>query len=112
MSDSARTASLVEVLGLARAPELMALVGGGGRSSFMFALGRGLPGRVVMTTPTRIFTAQMGWAALLGLHPTKRGEDGRHLRVGARVFRGSPDRTNPIRAGRPYRRCGPNRRHP
>jgi molybdenum cofactor cytidylyltransferase len=29
----------------------------------MFALGRGLPGRVVMTTTTRIFTAQMSRAA-------------------------------------------------
>jgi molybdenum cofactor cytidylyltransferase len=29
----------------------------------MFALGRGLPGRVVMTTTTRIFAAQMSWAA-------------------------------------------------
>ena len=63
MSDSTRAASLVEALGLARAPELVAIVGGGGKSSLMFALARGLPGRVVMTTTTRIFAAQMSLAA-------------------------------------------------
>ena len=63
MSDRTRVASLVEALGLASAPELVALVGGGGKSSLMFALGRSLPGRVVMTTTTRIFAAQMSRAA-------------------------------------------------
>jgi len=63
VSDTTRTASLVEALGLARAPELVAIVGGGGKSSLLFALARSLPGRVVMTTTTRIFTAQMGQAA-------------------------------------------------
>ena len=50
---------LVEALGLRRGPGLVSLVGGGGKSSLLFALGRELPGRVVMTTTTRIFTAQM-----------------------------------------------------
>ena len=63
MSDTTRAASLDEALGLARAPELVAIVGGGGKSSLMFALARSLPGRVVMTTTTRIFAAQMSQAA-------------------------------------------------
>ena len=40
-------------------PELVAFVGGGGKSSLMFALAAALPGRVVITTTTRIFAAQM-----------------------------------------------------
>jgi len=63
LSDSIRDASPVQALGLARAPELVAIVGGGGKSSLMFALARGLPGRVVLTTTTRIFAAQMSLAA-------------------------------------------------
>ena len=41
----------------------MAIVGGGGKSSLLFALASGLPGRVVLTTTTRIFAAQMSRAA-------------------------------------------------
>lgn len=63
MSDATRAASPVEALGLARPPELVAIVGGGGKSSLLFALARSLPGRVVMTTTTRIFAAQLGRAA-------------------------------------------------
>jgi molybdenum cofactor cytidylyltransferase len=63
VSDRTRAASLVEALGLARGPELVAIVGGGGKSSLLFALARSLPGRVVMTTTTRIFAAQMSRAA-------------------------------------------------
>ena len=63
MSENIRAASLVEALGLDRAPELVAIVGGGGKSSLMFALARELPGRVVVTTTTRIFAAQMSLAA-------------------------------------------------
>ena len=59
MSQRAGTGNLVEALGLGRGPGLVSLVGGGGKSSLLFALGRELPGRVVMTTTTRIFTAQM-----------------------------------------------------
>lgn len=40
-------------------PELVAIVGGGGKTSLMFALANALPGRVVTTTTTRIFAAQM-----------------------------------------------------
>jgi len=40
-------------------PELVAFVGGGGKTSLMFALAAALPGRVVITTTTRIFAAQM-----------------------------------------------------
>jgi len=54
---------LVDALGLARAPGLVAAVGGGGKSSLLFALAECLPGRVVLTTTTRIFAAQMSRAA-------------------------------------------------
>ncbi len=54
---------LVDALGLGRAPGLIAVVGGGGKSSLLFALAEGLPGRVVLTTTTRIFAAQMSRAA-------------------------------------------------
>jgi molybdenum cofactor cytidylyltransferase len=40
-------------------PELIAIVGGGGKTSLMFALAQALPGRVVITTTTRIFAVQM-----------------------------------------------------
>jgi molybdenum cofactor cytidylyltransferase len=40
-------------------PELIAIVGGGGKTSLLFALARALPGRVVLTTTTRIFAAQV-----------------------------------------------------
>jgi molybdenum cofactor cytidylyltransferase len=53
---------VTEALGLERAPELVSIVGGGGKSSLMFSLANGLQGRVVMTTTTRIFTAQMSQA--------------------------------------------------
>ena len=59
MSDRTPAADAATALGLARPPALIAIVGGGGKSSLMFALGRSLPGRVVMTTTTRIFAAQM-----------------------------------------------------
>ncbi|MGI9591043.1 MAG: selenium cofactor biosynthesis protein YqeC [Myxococcota bacterium] len=51
--------SVVSALGLEAPPGLVSIVGGGGKSSLLFALGRELPGRVVMTTTTRIFAAQM-----------------------------------------------------
>jgi molybdenum cofactor cytidylyltransferase len=38
-------------------------VGGGGKTSLMFALANSLPGRIVATTTTRIFAAQMKLAA-------------------------------------------------
>jgi len=57
--DRKQAASVSAALGLTRAPGLVAIVGGGGKSSLMFVLGRELNGRVVMTTTTRIFAAQM-----------------------------------------------------
>jgi molybdenum cofactor cytidylyltransferase len=54
--------SLAAALGIGDAPELVALVGGGGKTSLLFALAAELPGRVVMTTTTRIFAAQMSRA--------------------------------------------------
>lgn len=51
--------TLAAALGIGDGPELVAIVGGGGKSSLMFALAAALPGRVVMTTTTRIFAAQI-----------------------------------------------------
>ena len=51
--------SLAASLGIGERPELVAIVGGGGKTSLMFALAAELPGRVVMTTTTRIFAAQI-----------------------------------------------------
>lgn len=62
MSRRSAAAGVAPALGLGRAGELVAVVGGGGKSSLMFALGRALPGRVVMTTTTRIFAAQTNQA--------------------------------------------------
>jgi molybdenum cofactor cytidylyltransferase len=55
--------SVASALGLEAPPGLVSIVGGGGKSSLLFALGRELPGRVVMTTTTRIFAAQMNCAS-------------------------------------------------
>ena len=44
-------------------PALVAIVGGGGKSSLMFALAADLPEPVVLSTTTRIFAAQMQQAA-------------------------------------------------
>ena len=62
MGDGIRVAGVVDALGLDRPPAIVSIVGGGGKSSLMFALARSLPGRVVMTTTTRIFAAQMRYA--------------------------------------------------
>lgn len=55
--------SLTDALDIGEQPELVAFVGGGGKTSLMFALAAALPGRVVITTTTRIFAAQMNRAA-------------------------------------------------
>ena len=51
--------TLPAALGLGPGPELVAFVGGGGKTSLLFALAAALPGRVIITTTTRIFAAQM-----------------------------------------------------
>ena len=56
---SPRTWTLRNALQIERRPELVALVGGGGKTSLMFALASELPGRRIVTTTTRIFAAQM-----------------------------------------------------
>lgn len=50
--------SLAEAFGI-EVGESVAIVGGGGKTSLMFGLAGALPGRVVVTTTTRIFAAQM-----------------------------------------------------
>ncbi len=50
---------LLAAFDIGQQPELIAIVGGGGKTSLMFALARALPGRVVLTTTTRIFAAQI-----------------------------------------------------
>ena len=56
---SNRALSLADAFELNDAGHLVAIVGGGGKSSLMFALAYALPGRVIMSTTTRIFAAQM-----------------------------------------------------
>ncbi|MBP6016222.1 MAG: putative selenium-dependent hydroxylase accessory protein YqeC [Candidatus Promineofilum sp.] len=51
--------TLSHAFGIGERPELVAFVGGGGKTSLMFALVAELPGRTILTTTTRIFTAQM-----------------------------------------------------
>jgi molybdenum cofactor cytidylyltransferase len=50
-----------------RPGELVSIVGGGGKTSLMFALAAALPGRTVVTTTTRIFAAQMKLAPIVHL---------------------------------------------
>nr|MBC8341973.1 hypothetical protein [Pseudomonadota bacterium] len=54
----ART-SLRDALALPRSGALVSIVGGGGKSALLFALGEALPGRTILTTTTRLFAAQM-----------------------------------------------------
>lgn len=51
--------TLSSAFGLRPSGELIAFVGGGGKTSLMFALAAALPGRRILTTTTRIFAAQM-----------------------------------------------------
>lgn len=51
--------TLSTALNLRPRSELMAFVGGGGKTSLLFALANTLPGRRILTTTTRIFAAQM-----------------------------------------------------
>jgi molybdenum cofactor cytidylyltransferase len=63
VNEQSGVANIVEALGLASRGDLVAIVGGGGKSSLMFELAERLPGRGVMTTTTRIFSNQMSSAA-------------------------------------------------
>ena len=58
-----RTASICDALALREGGELISIVGGGGKSALLFALGGALPGRTILTTTTRIFAAQTARAA-------------------------------------------------
>ncbi len=62
MNEQSGVADIVEALGLAPNGELVAIVGGGGKSRLMFELAKWLPGRGVMTTTTRIFSKQLSSA--------------------------------------------------
>ena len=50
--------SLTDALQLGEGSDLICIVGGGGKTSLLFALGDQLPGRVILTTTTRIFAEQ------------------------------------------------------
>jgi probable selenium-dependent hydroxylase accessory protein YqeC len=63
VNEQSDVANIADGLGLAPSGELVAIVGGGGKSSLMFELAERLPGRGVMTTTTRIFSEQMSGAA-------------------------------------------------
>ena len=60
--------------------ELIAIVGGGGKTSLMFALSNTLPGRIVTTTTTRIFAAQMKLAAATVFFTAENAEDAEFFR--------------------------------
>ncbi|HID53306.1 MAG TPA: putative selenium-dependent hydroxylase accessory protein YqeC [Anaerolineae bacterium] len=72
---------LRQALGLHGRNHLVSIVGGGGKTSLMFALARALPGRVVLTTTTRIFAAQIKLAPAVchaaDLYPENRPQIGR-----------------------------------
>ncbi|MDX1662937.1 MAG: selenium cofactor biosynthesis protein YqeC [Candidatus Promineifilaceae bacterium] len=56
---------LAAALGLAATNELVALVGGGGKSTLLFALGRAMAAagqRVILTSTTRLASEQVAWA--------------------------------------------------
>ncbi len=71
--------SVAAALGLSGGNGIVAIVGGGGKSSLLFALARCMPGRIVLTTTTRIFAAQMSLAdevcSLADPHWRKRLDD-------------------------------------
>ncbi|WP_420629549.1 selenium cofactor biosynthesis protein YqeC [Candidatus Leptofilum sp.] len=54
--------TLLTAFNLQSQKEMIAFVGGGGKTSLLFALGAALPGRRILTTTTRIFTVQMSQA--------------------------------------------------
>ena len=62
-SEHDKQSRLLPSFDIGEQPELIAIVGGGGKTSLMFALAQALAGRVVITTTTRIFAAQTKLAA-------------------------------------------------
>jgi molybdenum cofactor cytidylyltransferase len=62
--------------------DLVALVGGGGKSSLLFALGTAFPRPTVMTTTTRIFSAQSRLAPCLTMVELAQGEVNGRDRMG------------------------------
>jgi molybdenum cofactor cytidylyltransferase len=75
MVGATRAVGVLEALGIEGSAGLVAIVGGGGKSSLMFALAESLPGRVVMTTTTRIFASQMDRAEAVGRLDDESWED-------------------------------------
>jgi len=71
MTVKADFAALVNALGLERSGQLVAIVGGGGKSSLMFSLAQALSGRVITTTTTRIFAVQMNRAPVVCNYPSQ-----------------------------------------
>lgn len=67
--------TLQQAFNLQETNELVAIVGGGGKTSLMFALANALPGRIVATTTTRIFAAQMKLAAATVFYTVEGAED-------------------------------------
>ncbi len=55
--------NLIQALQISEEPELVAFTGGGGKTTLLFALARQLPGKVLLTTTTRMFAAQIDAAA-------------------------------------------------
>jgi molybdenum cofactor cytidylyltransferase len=70
--------TILDALRIGDRPELVAFVGGGGKTSLMFALAAELPGRTVITTTTRIFAAQIALAPAV-CHAENLGYLGQHL---------------------------------
>ncbi len=64
-------APLINAFGLDRTGQLVAIVGGGGKSSLMFSLAQALSGRVITTTTTRIFAVQMNRAPVVCSYPSQ-----------------------------------------
>ena len=54
--------TLARAMKLPEAGALVSIVGGGGKSALLFGLGARLPGRVILSTTTRLFSAQIAHA--------------------------------------------------
>ena len=86
----AGSALLPSAFSLQPSGELVAFVGGGGKTSLMFALARALAGRgqrVVITTTTRIFAAQIKLAPAVCFFTTEDAADTEAERLGQHLAR-------------------------